>query len=56
LGMGCFPERMIDADADVDEGDEGVKGEDDGVNVEDGEEEKKKKVRTKDDDEEFLMK
>jgi len=56
LGMGSFPERMIDADADVDEGDEGVKGEDDGVNVEDGEEEKKKKVRTKDDDEEFLMK
>jgi hypothetical protein len=51
LGMGSFPERMIDADVD-----EGVKGEDDGVKLEDGEEEKKKKVRTKDDDEEFLMK
>ena len=47
LGMGSFPERMIDAEVE-----EGVEGE----KEEDTEEEKKKKIRTKDDDEEFLMK
>jgi protein KRI1 len=50
LGMGSFPDRIIDAELDGEVQEGGP------TKAEDGDDENKKKTRTKDHDEEFLMK